>query len=53
MVLDFFGKHYFGYDPENLTENEKISETFVNFFGDGLMTIPLDIPGTTYHTCKK
>ncbi|MED6135576.1 hypothetical protein PIB30_047779, partial [Stylosanthes scabra] len=53
LVLELFGKHYFGYDPDKLSENEKISESFINFFADGLMSIPLDIPGTTYHTCKE
>ncbi|KAL1321824.1 hypothetical protein AAHE18_14G154100 [Arachis hypogaea] len=53
LVLELFGKHYFGYDPEKLTENEKVPQSFINFFGDGLLSIPLDIPGTTFHTCKK
>ncbi|MED6128379.1 hypothetical protein PIB30_097167 [Stylosanthes scabra] len=53
MVLELFGKYYFGYDPEKLSENERTSKYFATFLSDGLMTIPLDIPGTTYNTCKK
>ncbi|KAI8532117.1 hypothetical protein RHMOL_Rhmol11G0188500 [Rhododendron molle] len=50
MLFDFTLKQMFGYDSEN--SPEKLSDKFANFV-HGLMSLPLNIPGTTYHKCLK
>ncbi|KAH7836256.1 hypothetical protein Vadar_034107 [Vaccinium darrowii] len=50
MLFDFTLKQMFGYDSEN--SSEKLSDKFANFV-HGLMSLPLNIPGTTYHKCLK
>uniref|UniRef100_A0A5B7C8H1 Cytochrome P450 87A3-like n=1 Tax=Davidia involucrata TaxID=16924 RepID=A0A5B7C8H1_DAVIN len=50
MVFDFTAKHMFGYDYEK--SPEKISKHFTHLL-EGLMTFPLNIPGTTFHKCLK
>lgn len=42
--------HLFGYDPVKYGEIK--AEEFTHFF-EGLMSLPLNIPGTTYHRCLK
>eukprot|EP00258_Populus_trichocarpa_P038289 XP_024454308.1 cytochrome P450 87A3 [Populus trichocarpa] len=50
MVCDFTAKQLFGYDAEN--SSDKISEKFTKVI-DAFMSLPLNIPGTTYHKCLK
>ncbi|KAJ9178749.1 hypothetical protein P3X46_010606 [Hevea brasiliensis] len=47
-VCDFTAKIFFSYDAEKLPE--KLSETFAKFI-EGLISFPLNIPGTAYHQC--
>ncbi|XP_030942775.1 cytochrome P450 87A3-like isoform X1 [Quercus lobata] len=49
-VFDFTAKLFISYDAEN--SPTKMSEKFTNILG-GLMSFPLNIPGTTYHKCLK
>ncbi|XP_059627233.1 beta-amyrin 16-alpha-hydroxylase CYP87D16-like [Cornus florida] len=48
MTLDFGAKQLFSYDPEEWPE--KLSDLFKNF-EQGLMSLPLNIPGTAHHRC--
>ncbi|KAL5779243.1 hypothetical protein ACOSQ2_009980 [Xanthoceras sorbifolium] len=48
MIIDFTVRKLFGYDPEK--HGEIMEEEFTDFF-EGLMSLPLNIPGTTYHRC--
>ena len=50
MLLGFTLKQMFGYDSEKSAED--LSEKVVDFV-HGLMSLPLNIPGTTYHKCLK
>ncbi|KAF2324776.1 hypothetical protein GH714_016745 [Hevea brasiliensis] len=50
MIFDFTAKILFSYEPEKSGEN--IGESFTNFL-QGLMSIPLNIPGTAFHRCLK
>ncbi|XP_059625398.1 beta-amyrin 16-alpha-hydroxylase CYP87D16-like [Cornus florida] len=50
MVLDFGAKQLFSYEPEE--SPVKLSDLFRDF-GQGLMSLPLDIPGTAHHRCLK
>lgn len=50
MIFDFTAKILFSYEPEKSGEN--IGEIFSNFL-QGLMSIPLNIPGTAFHRCLK
>ncbi|EEF52856.1 cytochrome P450, putative [Ricinus communis] len=50
MIFDFTAKVLFSYDPEKSKEN--IGESLSNFL-QGLMSIPLNIPGTAFHRCLK
>ncbi|XP_059669019.1 beta-amyrin 16-alpha-hydroxylase CYP87D16-like [Cornus florida] len=50
MVFDFTAKQMFGHDYEKSLE--QISDTFANFL-QGLISFPLNIPGTTFHKCMK
>ncbi|XP_059623289.1 beta-amyrin 16-alpha-hydroxylase CYP87D16-like [Cornus florida] len=50
MVFNFTAKQMFSYDQEK--SSEQISDTFTNFLY-GLMSFPLNIPGTTFHKCMK
>ncbi|KAL6963618.1 hypothetical protein U1Q18_042528 [Sarracenia purpurea var. burkii] len=50
MLFNFTLNQMFGYDSEKSTDN--LSEKFADFV-HGLMSIPLNIPGTTYHKCLK
>lgn len=50
MIFDLTAKQLFGYDAEKSPVNmsEKLTNTL-----DGLMSFPLNIPGTAYHKCLK
>ncbi|ESR47616.1 hypothetical protein CICLE_v10003322mg [Citrus x clementina] len=50
MIINFTMSHLFGYDPVKYGEIQ--AEEFTHFF-EGLMSLPLNIPGTTYHRCLK
>ncbi|KAG6778209.1 hypothetical protein POTOM_018063 [Populus tomentosa] len=52
MVFNYIAKHMFGYDDSENTSEDKISEKFTKI-SEFLMSIPLNIPGTTYHKCLK
>ncbi|XVE73918.1 hypothetical protein DITRI_Ditri11bG0157300 [Diplodiscus trichospermus] len=49
MIFEYFAKILIGYDEE-LTPNGKLRENFQAFV-DGLISFPLNIPGTAYHAC--
>ncbi|KAK9271103.1 hypothetical protein L1049_026692 [Liquidambar formosana] len=51
MVFDFTAKQLFSYEPKKYP-GENLGETFCNFI-QGLMSVPLNIPGTTFHKCLK
>ncbi|KAJ6927797.1 hypothetical protein NC651_011726 [Populus alba x Populus x berolinensis] len=53
MVFNYIAKHMFGYDDSENTSEDKISEKFTIVSELILMSIPLNIPGTTYHKCLK
>ncbi|KAI3898237.1 hypothetical protein MKX03_029608 [Papaver bracteatum] len=48
MVFDLTAKHLFHYDPMDTN----MGNVFADFF-DSVMTVPINIPGTTYHKCMK
>ncbi|KAJ4835069.1 hypothetical protein Tsubulata_028839 [Turnera subulata] len=48
MIFDLTAKKLISYDQENSSEN--LRENFVAFI-QGLISFPLDIPGTAYHKC--
>ncbi|KAL4570817.1 hypothetical protein LXL04_026480 [Taraxacum kok-saghyz] len=48
MIFDLTAKKLISYDPE--TSSENLRESFVAFI-QGLISFPLDIPGTAYHKC--
>lgn len=48
MVFGLIAKKLISYDQENSSEN--LRENFDDFL-DGLLSVPLAIPGTTYHKC--
>ncbi|KAI3900712.1 hypothetical protein MKW92_003346 [Papaver armeniacum] len=50
MIFDLTSKYLFNYDSTKSTEN--LSEMFGSFF-KGLMTFPINIPGTAFHTCMQ
>ncbi|KAJ8447427.1 hypothetical protein Cgig2_019421 [Carnegiea gigantea] len=50
MTIEFVAKQLFGYDAEK--SKEKIGEKFAHI-SQGLLSFPLNIPGTTYHSCLK
>ena len=50
MLFGFTLKQMFGYDSEKSVNY--LSEKFVDFV-HGLMSLPLNVPGTTYHKCLK
>lgn len=52
MVFNYIAKHMFGYDDSENTSEDKISEKFTKI-SEFLMSIPLNVPGTTYHKCLK
>ncbi|XP_076935261.1 cytochrome P450 87A3-like [Bidens hawaiensis] len=48
MIFDLTAKKLISYDPKKSSEN--LRESFVAFI-QGLISFPLDIPGTAYHKC--
>lgn len=48
MIFDLTAKKLISYDSENSSEN--LRENFVAFI-QGLISFPLDVPGTAYHKC--
>ncbi|GMN32302.1 hypothetical protein TIFTF001_003613 [Ficus carica] len=48
MIFDLTAKKLISYDQENSSEN--LRENFVAFI-QGLISFPLNIPGTAYHKC--
>ncbi|GMY34183.1 cytochrome P450 87A3-like [Fagus crenata] len=48
MIFDFTAKELFSYDAEKSSEN--LGESFTNFL-QGLISFPINIPGTAYHKC--
>ncbi|XP_047318148.1 cucurbitadienol 11-hydroxylase-like [Impatiens glandulifera] len=50
MVFNFTANILFGYDPEKSVEN--FGEIVCDIM-EGMMSIPLKIPGTTFHRCFK
>ncbi|KAI3812965.1 hypothetical protein L1987_17678 [Smallanthus sonchifolius] len=48
MIFDLTAKKLISYDPEKSSEN--LRENFLAFI-QGLISFPLDIPGTAYHKC--
>ncbi|KAG7966912.1 hypothetical protein I3843_08G073200 [Carya illinoinensis] len=48
MIFDFTAAQLFSYEPNKSGEN--IGESFDNFL-QGLMSFPINIPGTAYHRC--
>uniref|UniRef100_A0A2N9IF25 Cytochrome P450 n=1 Tax=Fagus sylvatica TaxID=28930 RepID=A0A2N9IF25_FAGSY len=48
MALNFGAKQMFSYDPEKSSID--LTEKYVNF-SKGLLSFPLNIPGTAYHKC--
>ncbi|RZC57261.1 hypothetical protein C5167_004567 [Papaver somniferum] len=48
MVFDLTAKHLFNYDPMDMN----VGNVFADFF-DSIMTVPINVPGTTYHKCMK
>ncbi|XWS46012.1 hypothetical protein CRYUN_Cryun14cG0028500 [Craigia yunnanensis] len=49
MIFEYFAKKLIGYD-ENTAPNKKLRDSFQAFM-DGLISFPLNIPGTAYHAC--
>ncbi|XVF73271.1 hypothetical protein PTKIN_Ptkin12aG0188500 [Pterospermum kingtungense] len=49
MIFEYFAKLLIGYDEE-MASNEKLRDNFQAFM-DGLISFPLNIPGTAYHAC--
>ncbi|OMP09652.1 Cytochrome P450 [Corchorus olitorius] len=48
MIFDLTAKKLISYDQDNASEN--LRDNFVAFI-QGLISFPLDIPGTAYHKC--
>ncbi|XP_057970231.1 beta-amyrin 16-alpha-hydroxylase CYP87D16-like [Malania oleifera] len=48
MIFDATAKQMFGYEPKEHEEN--LGVNFTNFL-QGLMSFPLNIPGTAFHRC--
>lgn len=52
MVAVFAAKYLFGYDAEAEGSSEDIADT-IDGFVQGLLSFPLNIPGTRFHKCMK
>lgn len=48
MIFDLTAKKLISHDPEQSSEN--LRENFVAFI-KGLISFPINIPGTAYHKC--
>ena len=51
MLSDFIAKKLFSYEA-SCDSSSKISDKLIRI-GHGLMSFPLNVPGTTYHRCLK
>ncbi|WRX10891.1 Cytochrome P450 - like 10 [Theobroma cacao] len=49
MIFEYFATKLIGYD-ENMDPNRNVRDSFQAFL-DGLISLPLNIPGTAYHAC--
>ncbi|XVE73920.1 hypothetical protein DITRI_Ditri11bG0157400 [Diplodiscus trichospermus] len=49
MIFEYFAKILFGYDEE-MAPNGKLRDNYQAFV-DGIISFPLNIPGTVYHAC--
>lgn len=49
MIFEYFAKLLIGYDEE-MAPKGKLRDNFQAFM-DGLISFPLNIPGTAYHAC--
>ncbi|GMY21584.1 cytochrome P450 87A3-like, partial [Fagus crenata] len=50
MALEFGAKQLISYDPQQ--SSEKITDSYISLVG-GLMSFPLNFPGTAYYKCMK
>ena len=50
MVFEYFAKKLFGY--EEAKASKKLRENYKDFL-DGMISFPLNIPGTAFHSCLK
>lgn len=50
MAIEFGAKQLFSYDPTQ--SSEKLGDLYFAFV-HGLMSIPLNIPGTAHYKCMK
>ncbi|XP_022757215.1 cytochrome P450 87A3-like [Durio zibethinus] len=51
MIFEYFAKKLIGYEEETAS-NKKLRNNFQAFI-DGLISFPLNIPGTVYHACLR
>ncbi|XP_031398058.1 cytochrome P450 87A3-like isoform X2 [Punica granatum] len=50
MALEFSAKQLFSYDPQAEQSSEKLGDVYF-LFTEGLMSIPLKLPGTAHYKC--
>ncbi|XP_062088670.1 cytochrome P450 87A3-like [Humulus lupulus] len=50
LLFEYFGKKIIGYDESK--DSKKLKQNY-NAFLDGLVSFPINIPGTAYHACLK
>jgi hypothetical protein len=50
MALEFGAKQLISYDPQQ--SSEKITDSYISLVR-GLMSFPLNFPGTAYYKCMK
>lgn len=50
MTIEFVAKQLFGYDSDKC--KEYLGEKFAHI-SQGLLSFPINIPGTTYYNCLK
>ncbi|XP_062088669.1 cytochrome P450 87A3-like [Humulus lupulus] len=50
LFFEYFGKKVIGYDESK--DSKKLKQNY-NAFLDGLLSFPINIPGTAYHACLK
>lgn len=49
-MFDLSAKALFGYEPDK--SGEDMGKNLTNFV-DGVMSVPLNVPGTTFHRCMQ
>ncbi|OVA07938.1 Cytochrome P450 [Macleaya cordata] len=52
MVFNFASKLLFNYDSTKSSSNKNLNKMLANFI-QGIMSFPLNIPGTAFHKCMK